>query len=196
MHTCCMRKNQDGFSVFEIAIGILIIGLLSFIGWQISISAQKKHNQEYFTKLTQTTQTYYKEQAGAMNIVPSNQDLTNTCYQTGQGPFDNGHLTCGIKVQKKIQVQPNSPFINILTANLVNVIKKEGFVVGGITKVDSNGLSFTAGIYNKKAAPCTINMNYSPNSAYADAKTSMEYELNCSSSASSIPSSFGYTPLR
>jgi prepilin-type N-terminal cleavage/methylation domain-containing protein len=191
-----MNKDQRGFSIPEILIVVLVIVIVCSMGYKINKNVQSKNNQKYFSQLTLTTQEYYEHQSEALGIKASDEALTKRCYQTGQGPFDDGYLACGIEISRKVQVEPNESLINELLGKFTSALKQDGFViVGGRETVGANGASFSAGRYNTDPH-CTTDISYLPNSAYADAKTSMEYNLRCSKDASAIPNGFSYTPLR
>lgn len=194
-----MWRNKKGFTPLAAISGLLLFFLLLLIGWQfnkINNDHQIKNNAAYLSKLAQTTLTLYQAQAKVLGIKPDNQDLSKTCYQTEQDDFNNGQLHCGIRVNKKFQVQPDNAYIDNLLDKLVTVIKNEGFVIIDNIKANPNGAVIGAGIYNGTGPPCTLHVDYSPTTTYPDAKTSMGYELDCSSGALSVPAGFTYVPLR
>jgi type II secretory pathway pseudopilin PulG len=188
-----MPQNQNGFSILEIVFLIVVVAAIGVVGIHFNKVHQASNNTSYFNALSMRTKTYYDKQAGILGIKHSEDDLVKSCYRTEQGPFDKGNLWCGIKVTKKINIEPDQTKLKGLVDELETVLKTQGFSVAvhGTKANLLNGFSVDAGIgdgFDPKL--CAVLADYSPNTAYSDAKTSLKYSISCDNRASGLVPGF------
>lgn len=173
--------------VFLIVIGV-IVGVL---GLHFRNAHQADSNTKYFNALSVTTKAYYDKQAKALGAQSSDKDLLKRCYRTEQGPFDNGNLWCGISVTKKINVQPDQVKLQGLISAFESTLKSQGYGTSVYGSADrKNGFSVDGNKRETGDAVCNTRIDYSPNTAYSDAKTTIGLSLDCSNRSTGLVDGF------
>ena len=194
MESSMQKVNAKGFSILLILLFIIVIVIICGVGFYTFSYQKKKNEVTRFETLAKTAHDLYMEQSKALGVVGKEEDLVKLCHQSGQGPFDNGHLQCDITVTKKIKVNPDEDQIRSLFSKFESTIKNENFVIisGGSKHAGIEGGVIQAGIYNDESKPCDLNLSYIPQTAIPDAKTTLEYRLTCAGPTSKVPAGFSY----
>lgn len=186
-----MQRNQNGFSILEILILAVTMSVIGVIGVHFYKTHQAASNSKYFNTLSLRTKTYYDKQAKALGVQSSNNDLLKRCYRTEQGPFDNGNLWCGISVTKKIKVQPDQVKLQGVISSFESTLKSQGYGTTIYGSADGdNGFSVNGNKRDDGDATCNTRIDYSPNTAYPDAKTTLELSLDCSNRSTGLVNGF------
>ncbi len=194
-----MKRNHKGFSILEIMLFVLVLGVVIAVGIHELRSLENRRNNDYFNSLSAHTKTYYLKQAEAMGLEPTDKDLVKSCYRTEQGPFDNGHLWCGIRVAKMIKIEPDEAKLQDLVDKLKATVKSQGFDVAihGSVKLGGN-FQLDAGIGDGLSPKlCSVLVNYPSYSTYDKYsryfkdESVLDYNLNCANRSSGIVPGFG-----
>ena len=188
--------QQKGFTFVEIIAGLFILFLISIVSWHFFNAMQVKNSNLYFSNLAQTTTNYYKDQALSLEFNATASDLQKTCYQTEQTDFNNGHLTCGISVDRTIQVSDNSSLKTNIFNKLSAITEKESFVFNHQeSQSDAYQQRFMAEVSNE-TRNCTVLAQYFPTSKSTKTNPTIGYSLKCSKKVTHIPPGYRYIPLR
>lgn len=179
-----------------VPVAVVVAGVLIVL----TITHKNRQNDQYFRALSEQAQKYYESQTSALGVRYSAANLKKTCYNTEQGPWDNGRLWCGISADEEISLEPETYPIKYdeQLADIVRrareLVKSEGFdkVADPPSVMRNQAFSFRA---TKSIPPCTMEIRYEPDNSSTDRIGKVTYGLNCAARSTHIPKGFVQSQL-